>query len=259
MVTQTTTTDFSPLGAITKGVSRLPPRILLYGIEKIGKSTLGANAPKPIFVQTEDGLGQIDCDKFPVATTFEQVKVNLEALLTQPHEYESVVVDSGDWLERLIYDHTCKASGVSSIELAAGGYGKGYTAALAYWREVLDMLDECRNRGMIVIIICHAIVEKFDDPDSASYDRYSPKLHKKTSGPLLTEWADAVLFATRKIRVAVEKEGMKKRATATGIGKAGGDRFLRCVGSPSCVAGNRYNMPDEIPLSWADLVAAMSN
>jgi hypothetical protein len=259
MTTQTTTTDFSALGGIITGKTQLPPRILLYGIEKIGKSTLAASAPKPIFVPTEDGLGQIDCARFPLATNYEQVTTNLEALLTNEHDYGTVVVDSGDWLERLIYDRTCKASNVTSIELAAGGYGKGYTAALAYWREILDMLDACRERGMIVIIICHAIVEKFDDPDSVSYDRYSPKLHKKTSGPLLTEWADAVLFATRKIRVAVQKEGMKSRATATGIGKAGGERVLRCVGGPSCVAGNRYSMPDEIPLTWDDLQTALSN
>ncbi len=257
-MTPSTTQVFSPLGAITSGRSRLPPRILLYGIEKIGKSTLAASAPKPIFIQTEDGLGEIDCDRFPLATNYEQVTANIEALINHPHEYQTAVIDSGDWLERLIYDRTCKDSNVASIELAAGGYGKGYAIALGYWRNILEMLDACRERGMVVIVICHAIVEKFDDPDSASYDRYSPKLHKKTSGPLLTEWADAVLFATRKIRVAVEKEGMKKRATATPIGKSGGDRFLRCVGSPSCVAGNRYSMPDEIPLGWAELEAAMS-
>lgn len=259
MIDPTTTSIFSPLGGVISGRSKLPPRILLYGIEKIGKSTLGASAPKPIFLQTEDGLGQIDCDRFPLATNYEQVTNYLEALITQPHSYETLVVDSGDWLERIIHDRVCNDSNVKSIELAAGGYGKGYTAALTYWREVLDMLDACRDKGMIVMIICHAVVEKFDDPDSASYDRYSPKLHKKTSGPLITEWADAVLFATRKIRVAVEKEGAKKRATATPIGKSGGDRYLRCVGSPSCVAGNRFNMPDEIPLSWSDLEAAMSN
>ena len=35
-----------------------PPRILVYGTEGIGKSTFGSQAPKPIFVQTEDGLGR---------------------------------------------------------------------------------------------------------------------------------------------------------------------------------------------------------
>lgn len=253
--------EFSPLGGIITGRVRLPPRIVLYGIEKIGKSSLAASAPKPIFIQTEDGLGQIDCDRFPLATNFETVTQYLESVITEKHPYETVVIDSGDWLERLIYDKVCKESNTTSIEKAAGGYGKGYTAALEYWREIVAMLDACRDKGMAVIVICHAIVEKFDDPESASYDRYSPKLHKKTSGPLLTEWADAVLFATRKIRVNVEKDGSKegkiKRATATPIGASGGERYLRCVGSPACVAGNRYSMPDEIPLSWEAIQEAI--
>lgn len=251
---------FSPLAGIISGKSKLPPRILIYGTEKIGKSSLAACAPKPIFIQTEDGLGQIDCDKFPLSLSFSEVQRNLETLLTQANPYETIVIDSADWLERLIYDRVCEGPpSVATIELAAGGYGKGYTAALAYWREILSMLDAAREKGIITILIAHAIVEKFDDPEQVSYDRYSPKLHKKTSGPLVLEWADAVLFATRKMRVEKHDAGLKKRAVAQPIGKSGGDRVLRCVGSPACIAGNRYGMPDEIPLTWDAVIEAITN
>ena len=84
-----------------------PPRILVYGTEGIGKSTFGSQAPKPIFIQTEDGLDEIDCDKFPLATTYDDVAGALGELRSQQHDYETVVIDSLDWLERLAWDKLC--------------------------------------------------------------------------------------------------------------------------------------------------------
>ncbi len=61
----------SLLQQVQRGRSHLPPRILVYGTEGVGKSSLAATTPKPIFIQTEDGLGEIDCDKFPLAKSLE--------------------------------------------------------------------------------------------------------------------------------------------------------------------------------------------
>ena len=107
--------------------------------------------------------------------------------------------------------------------------------------EVLDQLGALRNgKGMVVVLIAHAKVEKFEDPESAAYDRYSPRLHKHAAA-LICEWSDAVLFATRKFRTQTEDAGFnRKRTIANAIGKDGGERILRCVGGPSCIAKNRY-------------------
>jgi len=111
---------------------------------------------------------------------------------------------------------------------------------------------------MCVIVLAHAKVEKFDDPEHSAYDRYSPRLHKHANA-LVTEWGDAVLFATRKIITKTEDAGFnRKRTTAAGLGHHGGERVLRCVGSPSCVAKNRYSLPPELPLTWSALMAAMT-
>ena len=250
----------SLLASIQRGRMSMPPRIMLYGVEGIGKSTFAAEAPKPIFVQTEDGLAQIDCDKFPLATTFEEVRQALAELQTQVHDYETVVIDSLDWLERLVWDAVCKEYGVKSIEKADGGYAKGYTHALTYWRQIVDLLGALRTgKGMAVVLIAHAKVEKFEDPESAAYDRYSPRLHKHASA-LICEWSDAVLFATRKFRTQSEDAGFnRKRTIANAIGKNGGERIIRCIGGPSCIAKNRFGLPEELPLSWAAFVAALSN
>jgi hypothetical protein len=244
---------------IHQGRRPSPPRFLIYGTEGIGKSTTAAQAPNPIFIPTEDGLDQIDCASFPLATRFSDVEAALESLLCEQHDFESVVIDSLDWLERLIWDALCEQYGVASIEKVDGGYARGYTLALTNWRKVLNGLNMLRSqRGMCVVLLAHAKVEKFEDPEQAAYDRYSPRLHKHATA-LVTEWADAVLFATRKIITKTEDAGFnRERTIASGLGKDGGERVLRCVGSPACVAKNRYSLPAELPLSWPALMQALS-
>ena len=102
------------LETIQRGKQARPPRVLLYGVEGIGKSTFGSQAPKPIFLQTEDGLDEIDCDRFPLATKFDDVIAALKSLAAEKHDYESVVIDSLDWLERLVWDKLCQQYGVES-------------------------------------------------------------------------------------------------------------------------------------------------
>ena len=244
---------------IHHGRRHSPPRLLIYGTEGIGKSTTAAQAPKPIFIPTEDGLDQIDCDSFPLAERFADMTNAIAALLREQHDYQTVVIDSCDWLERLIWDQLCEQYGAPSIEKVDGGYARGYTHALTQWRQVLNGLSELRaRRGMCVILLAHAKVEKFEDPEHAAYDRYSPRLHKHANA-LITEWVDAVLFATRKIITKTEEAGFgRDRTIAAGLGRDGGERVLRTVGSPSCVAKNRFALPAELFLSWSALMRAMS-
>jgi len=243
---------------IHTGRRHSPPRLLIYGTEGIGKSSTASQAPNPIFVPTEDGLDQIDCASFPLAGKLADVESALKSLINEKHDFETVVIDSVDWLERLVWDVLCEQYGVSSIEKVDGGYAKGYTHALTHWRKVLADLNTLRTqRGMCVILLAHAKVEKFEDPEASAYDRYSPRLHKHVTA-LITEWADAVLFATRKIITKTEETGFnRERTIAAGLGKDGGERILRCVGSPACVAKNRYGLPAELPLSWPALMQAM--
>ncbi len=247
------------LQQIQRGRTSAPPRMLVYGTEGIGKSTLASQAPQPIFIQTEDGLGEIDCHKFPLSRTFSDVINALTSLHAEQHDYHAVVIDSLDWLERLIWDAICQDYGVKSIEKVDGGYGKGYVYALNPWRQFIDRLSQLQtDRGMAVILIAHAKVEKFEDPEASPYDRYSPRLHKH-AGALITEWCDAVLFASRKFRTQTEETGFgRKRTVAHAVGKDGGERVLRTVGGPSCVAKNRYSLDPELPLDWNCLLAGLT-
>lgn len=233
------------LEQVRSGRRPSPRRVLLYGTQGIGKSTFAACAQKPVFIQTEDGLGEIDCDKFPLATRFDQVMKSLEALYIDEHQYRTVVIDSLDWLERLIWEEVCQEKTVGSIEDI--GYAKGYVFSLTYWKTFLEGLSALRSdKGMTVVLIAHARIERFDNPETDPYDRYTPRLHRLAS-QMIMEWCDEVLFASYKVHTKQTKEGFDRTRTQ-GIGT--GERVIRTVERPAHVAKNRLNLPDELPLDW---------
>lgn len=243
------------LATVKKGREQRPPKLLLYGIPGIGKSTFASKMPDPIFIQTEDGVGEIDCAKFPLAESFTHVLDQLASLYSEPHEYRTVVIDTLDWLEKLVWKSCCERHHVKNIEDVAGGYAKGYTYCLEEWAEITRRLDVLHDRGMLVCLLAHCKVERFEDPENPSYDRYSPRLNKHAAA-IFVEWASAVLFATRKISTRKEKGGFnKERAIASGVGNDGGERVLRTVGGPACIAKNRYGIGGELPLEWSSFVA----
>lgn len=242
------------LEQVMTGRTPAPRRLMLYGTHGVGKSQFASRSPAPIFIQTEDGLGEIDCDRFPLTTSFEQAMQALSELYTDKHEFRTVVVDSLDWLERLIWLEVCRKRNVENIEEI--GYGKGYVFALTQWREFLEGLSALRNdRGMMVVLIAHARIERFENPETESYDRYCPRLHRLAS-QVIQEWCDEVLFATFKVYTKQTDEGFDRKRTQ-GVGT--GERVIRTVERPAHVAKNRLNLPDELPLAWNAYAQYLTN
>ena len=228
-----------------------PPRVVLYGTSGIGKTTFGASFPEPVFLCTEDGLGQMEVQHFPMVTTLDEMLTYLVELLTEEHDRQTVVIDSLDWLERMIWTQVAKDQGKNSIEEI--GYAKGYIFALEHWGKFLAALDALRtHRNMMVLLISHALVKKFNSPISDPYDRYQLKLHEKAEA-LVREWADLVLFATYKVTVKPADE--KKKTQARGVG--GTERTLYTAERPGWLAKNRYSLPDELPFEAGALFQAM--
>lgn len=237
---------------VTMGPRPRPRRCLLYGPHGIGKSTWAAKAEGSIYIDLEDGLADIDCTRMPeVARSWSDVRVQIGALYTDPHDFKVLVVDTADALESLVLQHVCADAGKDSIE--DFGYGKGYIKAAEFFRDkVLKALDTLRERrGMHIVLTAHSKIEKFEAPDLDSYDRYGPKLNKHISA-LIQEWADEVLFVNYRVLTRKTEEGFgNKRTLAIGLGEGGaGERVVWTVERPAALAKSRLNLPAEMPLEW---------
>lgn len=254
------------LNAISSDARLRPPRIILLGVEKIGKSTFAAGSDSPIIlpIKGEEGVDALSVPKTPVCNTFEDVDGWLNAIGAGDEEHGMVVIDSASALEPLIWAKTCQDNNnADSIEKVNGGYGKGYVEALKYWRRLTELLDKFRTyRGMGSIIIGHVKVKRFDDPAGDSYDTYSFDLNDKAAN-LLYRWADVILFANTKVVVRKEDVGFNKEHKR-GIDITGGARFLYTQKRPAHPGGGRGafgRLPYELPLDWVafrDAVAAVA-
>lgn len=231
----------SVLANVTTKRGPAPPRVIIYGPGGVGKTTWATQSPQPIVLPTEDGLGNLDVPALPLMTDWSQMHQALLALINEQHDYRTVVIDSLDHLEPLIWKHVCDMGGKTSIE--DFGYGKGYTEAASVWRQFFALLTDLRTRGIACVCVAHHEVKVFNDPSREPYDRYQIKMHRAASA-LAIEWADAVLFAN--YQVVVDDTGNRAR----GIGS--GERTLYTEERPSHVAKNRYGLPYELPMAWAE-------
>lgn len=229
-----------------------PPLMVVYGEHKVGKSTFASQANAPIFIQTEDGLEHLGVDAFPLCKDLGSFILALSWVSTEKHEFKTLVIDSLDWLERLIWKDICDKNGWE--QLGDGPYGAGYKLALKTWDSILRQIGEInKNRKMFVLFLAHAKIQKFEDPERDNYDRYDLDLHEK-SGNLICQAMDIIGFATKKIAVQVKKEGQK----TSGKAKMGQESVLMLAKSASYEAGNRYGLT-QTPLIWSEFSTALKS
>lgn len=223
---------------ITEGPQARPQRLLVYGPEGIGKSTLAGQMPDPIFIDVEDGTGHLMARRVGPPRDWTELLAMVDWLKRDPNGASTVVIDTADAAEKLCQRFVCKRARKESVE--SWGYGKGYVIARDEYQTLLDSLDGCVAAGLNVVLVAHSTMRKFERPDeSGAYDRFELKLNKHVSA-LVKEWADAVLFVDWEVFVSVDDNG-KARAS-------GGKRIVRCEHSPVWDAKNRWGLPAKLPL-----------
>jgi hypothetical protein len=237
------------LESIAKGQRLLPPKVVLYGVGGIGKTSFAASAPRPIFIMTEEGQGSLDFERFelrpeePVVKTWQEIIDCVTVLASEDHDYQTVVIDTLDFAEPLLHTHTAEKYGKADIE--AFGYGKGYGYALDEFRVLLTGLDWLRNKkGMIILLLAHCESKKFENPDSDSYDRWKLRLRDNLAA-LVHDWSDALLFCNYRAYIVKEDAGFNKERSR-GVGQ--GERVVFTEARPAWQAKNRYSLPSELVL-----------
>lgn len=242
------------LSAIKPARKPLPPRIILFGTPKVGKSTFCSNIPNCLFLDAEGGTGNLKVARVERDNlqTLADIHSVLDALLVQEHSFTALVIDSIDFMEKTLQEaaaceHDCK-------EFGKIGYGKGDVTVVGMWRQITQKLDALRERrGIAIVMIAHETVKKINEPETDAYDRFSLAMAPK-SVELLEAWADAILFAKVEVYTSKKKEGLKEKVTAVE-----GDRVLLTRNQPHHLAGNRYNLPETIPFTWDAFSEAFIN
>lgn len=238
---------------VTRGRQDDPERLLVYGSAGIGKSTLAANAPAPIFLDLEGGSAQLDVARADGLLRWEDLLGAVQALQTEAHDFQTAVIDTLDRAEWLCWQHLTQKVNVRSIEQVGKGYGKGYTAAYEEFRRLFAALEALwRSRRMRVIVLAHAALEKVQNPTGPDYQRYTLKVHKQVAG-LFYEACDATLFAHYDVAVSKDEDTDRGKAVA-----ASDVRYVYTSEQPTHLAKNRYGLPTRMPLSWDALAEGIA-
>lgn len=245
--------------SFSRGVKRAPSITVVYGRAGVGKTTLAASAPAPVFIDLEGGSLRLDVARVEGVETWAEVFAAVRALIANDYGFKTLVFDTLDRLEWLLWQHLFhevgngKGKAVTSIEQVGGGFGKGYQCAVEEFRRLIALLEELRRtRGMGVIFLAHGKIASAINSDAAGadFERWELKVDKRLAG-LLLEASDNVFYAHRP---AVVMQGGERERVRADLDST---RLLGVEETGGYVAKNRDGLTGTIPMNWRALVAAV--
>jgi len=220
----------------------------IQGTDGIGKSTFGAGSIDPIFIQAEDGLSFINAPRFPQADTWAEMLEQVKSLVTEEHQYKTVVLDTTDAAAKLGEAYVCEQNGWSSAADPKAGYGAFYVAEENAWVHLLSGLNVLHTqKGMNVILLSHVASKAYKDPELEPYDRWEMRCNKKVNS-LIKDWVDFNLFANYETQLI--KDGQKAR------GVSYGNRGLYTRFAAAYDAKSRLELPNKLEFSWNNFMEA---
>jgi GTPase SAR1 family protein len=228
---------------IKSGVINKPPKVVIYGAEGVGKSTLASKFPEPLFIDTEGSTTYMDVRRIDKPRSFTQLVSLVHEVADNPDVCKTLVLDTADWAEQMCVEEVCKKYKKTGIE--DFGYGKGYVYLAEEFSRLLSAFDKVIAAGICVVITAHAKMRKFEQPDEmGAYDRWEMKLTKQTA-PLLKERCDMLLFCNYQTYV-VTTDTDKKKAQ-------GGKRVMFTTHHPCWDAKNRHGLPEVVDLDFSSI------
>lgn len=215
----------------------------ITGDAGVGKTTLAATFPNPIFIRAEDGLQAVPADirpdAFPVLSTVDDLWQQLTALISGEHDYKTLVIDSITQLETMFSEYVIESDPKKpkSLAQAMGGYGAGFQAVAALHARVRKAAKMLNEKGMHIIFIAHSDVSTIELPDQDPYSRYELRLHKRS----MPHYVDNVdLVAYLKLETYTTGQGERKKAISDGT------RVAVCYTAAAQISKNRFGIKDDI-------------
>lgn len=216
----------------------------ITGDAGLGKTSLSATFPKCIFIRAEDGMqginGQERPDAFPLICSVENLWDQLKALITEDHDYRTLVIDSVTQLDTIFTEHIIDSDPKKprSIAQALGGYGAGFQALSSLHgrvRRAAGLLNQ--RKDMNIVFIAHAETSTIELPDQDPYTRYDIRMHKKS----VSHYIDNVdLVGFLKLETFTTGDGERKKAISDGT------RVLVTYATAANVSKNRYGITEDL-------------
>ena len=233
-------------------------KVVIYGQEGVGKSTLASQFPKPLFLDLEGSTDRMDVHRLPTPQSWSELLQTVGRLTTDPPEgYRTLVIDTVSPAERLCCSAVIAENPSSKGEIRDSmeqfGWQSGYKKLGEEWATLLEALTELREKqNWHVVLLAHATLRKFDRPEEdKGYDRWEMNLENKplkgsSCFTMTKEWCEMLLFACYKTITVLNRETQKLKAT-------GEKRVLYTSHTAIWDGKNRHGLDDELPLKWESI------
>ena len=232
---------------ITTGIQKRPLKVVIYGVEGVGKTTLASKFPDPLFLDLEGGTSQLDVRRVSDIKTWKQLVDTLNEIFTDPTVCKTLVIDTADKVSELCDAETCAVNKWPNLE--APGYGKGYAVSAVKFAGFVSTLSVLIDRGVNVVLLSHAQLRKIEQPDDlGAYDAYELKLPKKMA-PIIKEWSDLLLFCNFRSKTRVTGDQKTQKVKKTGAERV---MYTNKEGGP-WDAKNRFGLPEELRLDYEEI------
>lgn len=221
----------------------------IIGDAGLGKTSLAATFPSPVFIRAEDGMQSIPEDRRPVAfprlSSVDDLWEQLAALIKEDHDYKTVVIDSVTALEVMFVEHVMETDPKppKGIQQAHGGYGAGRDMVSSLHRRVRKAAERLVEIGINVVFLAHADTVRIEPPDAEPYTKFSMRLHEKSMQPYIDN-VDLVGFL--RLETYVKGDGDRKKAISDGT------RQLVCHAVASNVSKNRFGITDPLEVKLGE-------
>ncbi len=228
-------------GTIITDTYARAPKGIVYGPPGAGKTTFGASADRPLIIDCENGAAHVKCHRTPYLAGWQEIEPWLDGLAAGGHDYQTLVIDSIDWLLRRVEEHVAGVDGSpagmkQTLNRSHGGYGNGRQVLKNYvYQYLLPTLDRVVNAGVAVVLLAHATRREVTTIDGITLEKSAPEIHPELANTLI-EWSDFV--------AAIRPDGAERRLVFHETGQL--------------VAKNRYGISDTLPLSWQAFVRAIA-
>lgn len=211
-------------------------KFIIFGKSGIGKTTLASKLNKPLLLDIEGGANFLSIPRTEQITNLEVFYNYLvELYKTEKLEFENIIIDSADWLTRLIVE---KVAGIDKKNLDKTlnsgdlSYGKGTMILENHVRsKLLPMLVALNKKGYGICLIAHADIKDVLGDDGSTVERITPKIDPRTMN-VMTEWCDGVFYLKKNIA---------------------GERVLQVEGDETALAKNRLGLRGDISLENNDI------